>query len=160
MLIIAVLFLYLVFYYMTYEGAIDLERLDVILFWFSLSFLFWMSQYALQIKMLNPFGIIWTHVRLWKIFVVWRWKVRFGTCLVSPIWMSRITDPNERLSKEVQIMEFGQTPKQLFRSPHPQRFQRQQNPDPVLSSGPQRKCSNSTGKHPSTGRKANTLLWM
>lgn len=34
-------FCILVFYYMTYEGAIDLERLDISLFWFSLSFLFW-----------------------------------------------------------------------------------------------------------------------
>jgi len=32
-----------------------------------------------------------------------------------------ITDANERLSLETQIMEFGQTPKQLFDCPHPKR---------------------------------------
>ncbi|XP_078680116.1 protein FAN-like [Branchiostoma floridae x Branchiostoma belcheri] len=36
--------------------------------------------------------------------------------------LDSIADPNERLSLEAQIMEFGQTPKQLFHSPHPQRF--------------------------------------
>lgn len=35
--------------------------------------------------------------------------------------MDEITDPNERAILETQIMEFGQTPKQLFTSPHPQR---------------------------------------
>lgn len=32
-----------------------------------------------------------------------------------------IADPNERYSLEVQIMEFGQIPKQLFVKPHPKR---------------------------------------
>lgn len=32
-----------------------------------------------------------------------------------------IRDPNERASLEDQILEFGQTPKQLFTQPHPQR---------------------------------------
>eukprot|EP00117_Sycon_ciliatum_P047152 scpid28293/ scgid33705/ Protein FAN; Factor associated with neutral sphingomyelinase activation len=35
--------------------------------------------------------------------------------------LASITDPNERASLEVQITEFGQTPKQLFTSPHPAR---------------------------------------
>ena len=32
-----------------------------------------------------------------------------------------IKDPNDLKIKETQIMEFGQTPKQLFTKPHPQR---------------------------------------
>ena len=32
-----------------------------------------------------------------------------------------IDDPNQRSALEAQIMEFGQTPKQLFTSPHPPR---------------------------------------
>ncbi|XP_028392732.1 protein FAN-like isoform X2 [Dendronephthya gigantea] len=35
--------------------------------------------------------------------------------------LDSITDPNERASLESQILEFGQTPKQLFTSPHPRR---------------------------------------
>ena len=31
----------------------------------------------------------------------------------------RVTDLNERAALEQQIMEFGQTPKQLFTTPHP-----------------------------------------
>lgn len=34
----------------------------------------------------------------------------------------RIQDPNERARIEIQIMEFGQTPKRLFKKPHPPRF--------------------------------------
>ncbi|ESO92986.1 hypothetical protein LOTGIDRAFT_119976, partial [Lottia gigantea] len=33
-----------------------------------------------------------------------------------------LKDLNERSSMETQIMEFGQTPRQLFVTPHPQRF--------------------------------------
>ena len=32
-----------------------------------------------------------------------------------------IDDPNQRSALEAQIMEFGQTPKQLFTYPHPPR---------------------------------------
>ncbi|XP_052232540.1 protein FAN-like isoform X2 [Dreissena polymorpha] len=35
--------------------------------------------------------------------------------------LDSITDPNERACMEIQIMEFGQVPKQLFTSPHPVR---------------------------------------
>lgn len=35
--------------------------------------------------------------------------------------LESIKDPNELKIKETQIMEFGQTPKQLFTTPHPQR---------------------------------------
>ena len=35
--------------------------------------------------------------------------------------LDQITDPEERRSYEAQIYEFGQTPKQLFFDPHPQR---------------------------------------
>ena len=37
------------------------------------------------------------------------------------MWICSIKDANERVSLETQIMEFGQTPKQLFDCPHPQR---------------------------------------
>ncbi|XP_022082216.1 protein FAN-like isoform X2 [Acanthaster planci] len=36
--------------------------------------------------------------------------------------LDNIKDPNERAAIKVQIMEFGQTPKQLFIKPHPSRF--------------------------------------
>ncbi|XP_048732353.2 protein FAN-like [Ostrea edulis] len=36
--------------------------------------------------------------------------------------LEKIEDPNERARIEIQIMEFGQTPKQLFTKPHPPRF--------------------------------------
>jgi len=35
--------------------------------------------------------------------------------------MDDTTDPAERQAMEVQIMEFGQTPRLLFSLPHPQR---------------------------------------
>lgn len=35
--------------------------------------------------------------------------------------MDSISDLNERHALEVQIMEFGQIPKQVFKVPHPQR---------------------------------------
>ncbi|XP_077208451.1 protein FAN isoform X2 [Paroedura picta] len=36
--------------------------------------------------------------------------------------LNRIMDPNERVALLTQILEFGQTPKQLFITPHPQRI--------------------------------------
>lgn len=44
-----------------------------------------------------------------------------------------IPDPNERASMEIQIMEFGQTPKQLFTMPHPQRHSGGSVPRPVTN---------------------------
>ena len=35
--------------------------------------------------------------------------------------MDEVVDANELRSLETQIMEFGQTPSQLFRNPHPSR---------------------------------------
>lgn len=35
--------------------------------------------------------------------------------------LNSIDDPNERASLEAQILEFGQTPKQIFTNPHPQK---------------------------------------
>lgn len=35
--------------------------------------------------------------------------------------LNSIEDPNERASLEAQILEFGQTPKQIFTNPHPQK---------------------------------------
>ena len=43
-----------------------------------------------------------------------------------------ISDPNEKASMQSQIMEFGQTPKQLFTKPHPTRFSA---PNPVAAVG-------------------------
>ena len=37
------------------------------------------------------------------------------------LWES-IEDPDQRIAMLTQILEFGQTPKQLFTSPHPQRI--------------------------------------
>jgi len=34
----------------------------------------------------------------------------------------KLTDPIERNAMEVQVSEFGQTPKQLFKKLHPQKF--------------------------------------
>lgn len=34
----------------------------------------------------------------------------------------KMKDPIQRLAFEVQITEFGQTPRQLFRKPHPQKY--------------------------------------
>ena len=53
-----------------------------------------------------------------------------------------ITDAAERASVEAQISEFGQTPKQLFRMPHPQR---------KLSGGRVRRVSNVPSVVPSAG---------
>jgi len=39
------------------------------------------------------------------------------------IIIKSIQDANERTRMEIQIMEFGQTPKQLFKTQHPQKFQ-------------------------------------
>ncbi len=36
--------------------------------------------------------------------------------------LEKIDDPNQRIALEMQIMEFGQTPKQLFVKPHPAKF--------------------------------------
>lgn len=41
-----------------------------------------------------------------------------------------MTDPEMRAAIELQIKEFGQTPKQLFRKPHPKRRIRTKSPEP------------------------------
>ena len=46
-----------------------------------------------------------------------------------------ITDPNERACMEIQIMEFGQVPKQLFKAPHPARFGAKVSPSKLLVDG-------------------------
>ncbi|KAI8736726.1 protein FAN [Biomphalaria glabrata] len=48
--------------------------------------------------------------------------------------LDSIQDASERRSLETQIMEFGQTPKQLFKGPHPQRFKSQNIPSYILES--------------------------
>ncbi|XP_028128132.1 protein FAN [Diabrotica virgifera virgifera] len=45
----------------------------------------------------------------------------YHLCYEGAIDLDAISDLNERHALEVQIMEFGQIPKQVFRVPHPQR---------------------------------------
>lgn len=47
--------------------------------------------------------------------------VFYYLCYEGNVNLDSITDLNERHALEVQIMEFGQIPKQVFRVPHPQR---------------------------------------
>lgn len=47
--------------------------------------------------------------------------------------LSTVTDPAERKSLEIQIQEFGQTPRQLFKDPHPKKLVKI--PSSVLGSG-------------------------
>lgn len=42
-------------------------------------------------------------------------------CYEGNVDLNSITDLNERHALEVQIMEFGQIPKQVFKVPHPRR---------------------------------------
>src|SRR5690606_13441626 len=50
--------------------------------------------------------------------------------------LEQVADPRQRNAIEVQVQEFGQTPKQLFAGPHPARYARS---DPViLASGGRR----------------------
>ncbi|PFX23712.1 protein FAN-like isoform X2 [Stylophora pistillata] len=50
--------------------------------------------------------------------------------------LEKIEDPNERASLEAQILEFGQTPKQLFTSPHPQKLVTGVSPSPSTDPTP------------------------
>lgn len=45
----------------------------------------------------------------------------YHLCYEGNVDLNSITDLNERHAVEVQIMEFGQIPKQVFKVPHPQR---------------------------------------
>lgn len=47
--------------------------------------------------------------------------VFYYMCYEGSVDLENIPDWNERHSKEVQIMEFGQVPKQIFLQPHPKR---------------------------------------
>jgi len=55
--------------------------------------------------------------------------------MTSVFRICSIKDASERLALETQIMEFGQTPKQLFDHPHPQRCVPTQSENDVISSG-------------------------
>ena len=46
----------------------------------------------------------------------------YPLCYEGAVDLDKITDLNERYAHEVQISEFGQIPKQIFTSPHPQRY--------------------------------------
>ncbi|XP_072169728.1 protein FAN-like [Diadema setosum] len=74
--------------------------------------------------------------------------------------LDSISDPNEKASLQAQIMEFGQTPKQLFTKPHPARFS-----TPASSTGtaataatgvPQEEPQTASG-HPSAGPPPSSL---
>ena len=45
-----------------------------------------------------------------------------STTLLPSLPTTSIRDPEERAAIELQIKEFGQTPKQLFTQPHPQKI--------------------------------------
>ncbi|XP_014217202.1 protein FAN-like [Copidosoma floridanum] len=49
-------------------------------------------------------------------------NVFFHLCYEGAIDLDTIKDINDRHGLEVQIMEFGQIPKQIFKVPHPKRF--------------------------------------
>lgn len=42
--------------------------------------------------------------------------------LLCSLPLNSIEDPNEKIAMMIQILEFGQTPTQLFTTPHPQRI--------------------------------------
>lgn len=48
--------------------------------------------------------------------------VFFHLCYEGAVDLDTIKDPNDRHGLEVQIMEFGQIPKQVFTLPHPKRL--------------------------------------
>lgn len=48
--------------------------------------------------------------------------VFYYLCYEGAIDLDSIKDRNQRHASEVQIMEFGQIPKQIFTVPHPQRL--------------------------------------
>ena len=67
--------------------------------------------------------------------------------VIFPCFPTSISDLNERAAMEQQIMEFGQTPRQLFLSPHPQRVaqseqEEQEEPDPGGDQQGARKSAN------------------
>lgn len=80
---------------------------------FSLSFYF-----ASRLTWLRERGIARSLINL-CLLVYYRVCCNWNVCFLT--W-TRIEDPNERASLEAQILEFGQTPKQLFVSPHPQKL--------------------------------------
>jgi len=49
-------------------------------------------------------------------------NVFYPLCYEGGVDLDKISDPNERYALEVQISEFGQVPKQIFRCGHPQRY--------------------------------------
>ncbi|KAJ1521516.1 hypothetical protein ONE63_003179 [Megalurothrips usitatus] len=49
-------------------------------------------------------------------------NVFYHLCYEGSIDLASITDPAQRHALEIQIMEFGQIPKQVFKHPHPKRI--------------------------------------
>lgn len=54
--------------------------------------------------------------------IVYYFSVFFHLCYEGAINLDTIKDLNDRHGLEVQIMEFGQIPKQVFKLPHPKRL--------------------------------------
>lgn len=65
--------------------------------------------------------------------------------------LDSISDPNEKASLQAQIMEFGQTPKQLFTKPHPARFSTPSSSGSVAAVGSPDQQQQSTGNVNSSG---------
>uniref|UniRef100_A0AAQ4Q9K7 Neutral sphingomyelinase (N-SMase) activation associated factor n=1 Tax=Gasterosteus aculeatus aculeatus TaxID=481459 RepID=A0AAQ4Q9K7_GASAC len=61
------------------------------------------------------------HLHEW-IDLVFGFKQRGGEALAAHNGKINIEDPDQRIGMLTQILEFGQTPKQLFTTPHPQRI--------------------------------------
>ncbi|KCV72949.1 hypothetical protein H696_00503 [Fonticula alba] len=72
--------------------------------------------------------------------------------------LDSITDPGERAVLELQITEFGQTPRQLFQVPHPARLSRAERDaiaaSPVVEPLPSGGVSSPAGLGPGFGRPA------
>lgn len=65
--------------------------------------------------------------------------------------IEKITDLHERSALEMQIMEFGQTPKQLFIKPHPAKYS--YDVPKSLPTKEEDKCSNNTSDKPASASK-------
>lgn len=59
--------------------------------------------------------------------------------------LDSIQDPNERACMEIQIMEFGQIPKQLFKRPHPMRYGPREIPRSLSSLSDMRETNSQDG---------------
>ena len=63
------------------------------------------------------------------------------------IELDKIFDPIEKKAIEIQVNEYGQTPRQLFKSPHPKRFSNKIN-ETVGEDNQRKSTTNSAGSNP------------